>query len=63
MAEKAEAVTEDGNLKSGYSFRNNWVGRDDREVIQLVKTVAAETRYGGMFHSRVRQIVVGQTFV
>jgi len=64
LAEKANAVTEDGNLKSGFSFRPYWVGKDDREVLQLVQTVVAETRYSvGVFHSRVRQVVVGQTFV
>ena len=63
LAERHGALAPNGTLKNGYQIRPNWVGREDREVLQLVKTVAAETRYGGMFHSRVRIVVVGQSFV
>jgi hypothetical protein len=63
MAEKANALTDRGDLKTGFSFRPNWVGKDDREVLQLIRTVVAETRYSNVFHSRGRQLVVGQVFV
>jgi hypothetical protein len=63
LAERCGALTESGTLKNGFLLLPNWIGKDDREVLQLLKIVVAETRYNGVFNSRGRQVVVGQTFV
>lgn len=65
LAQRHEALSQDGVLKNGFSFRSGWVGKEDREVLQLIRTtVVGETRYGnGIFHSRIRLVVVGQIFV
>ncbi len=64
LAERHGALTQQGTLKNGYLLRPNWVGKEDREVLQLTQTVVGETRYGnGVFYSRVRLVVVGQSFV
>lgn len=63
LAERHGALAPNGTLKEGFQIRPNWVGKEDREVLQLLKTVVGETRYSNVFHSRVRLVVVGQSFV
>jgi hypothetical protein len=65
LAKRHDALTEDGTLKNGYTIRSNFVGKEqDREVLQLVRTVRTETRYGkDVFHSGLMQFIVGTHFV
>jgi len=64
LAKRHDALNQQGTLKNGYQLIPNCIGKDGLEVVQLVKFVIAETRYGnGIFYSRVRQTVVGQFFV
>ena len=64
LAKRNGVLNEDGSLKSGFHIRSNVVGKEDREVLQLIQNVVVETPYGkGVFHSRVREIVIGQVFV
>ena len=64
LAQRHDALSQNGTLKNGYLLQPNWVGKEeDREVLQLIKIVVAETRYNGVFNSRGRQVVVGQSFV
>ena len=64
LAKRHDALNENGGLKNGYSIRINFVGKEDREVLQLLKTVRTETRYGkDVFHSGLMQFVVATHFV
>jgi hypothetical protein len=64
LAERHGALNQDGSLKNGYHIVENFVGKEEREVLQLVKTVHTQTRYGkDVFHSGRMQRVVATHFV
>ena len=64
LAERNGVLNEDGSLKNGYHIRLNVIGREEQEVLQLIKTVHTQTRYGkDVFHSGMMNFVVATHFI
>ncbi len=62
LAERCDALTENGLIKPGYYFKIDVVGKDEREVLRLVKLVKIG-EHKDVFHSGVRENVVGSHFI
>jgi len=63
MAEKADALTNLGDLKTGYFFKIDVAGKGDLEVLRLMKVSYYQTNYGNVFSSGYRQTIVATSLL